>query len=140
MSKINASFTLKSDKKEVLKASQEAVDRGLEAIGMRAVGYTMRDKDAGGTPVDTGRLKNSMTWAVKDNYGGDGDGNAGLSVPFEDAPTNTMVLGTNVEYAKVIEEGGYNRKAYHMLRNALTDGADRYEKIMKANLEAANVE
>jgi hypothetical protein len=140
MSRISASVTLKSNKKEVLQAAQESIDRGLMACGMEAVTLTHRDKDNNGTPVDTGRLRNSIAWAVADKSGGGGDGTGGESDPMATPQKSTLVIGTNVEYAKYIEEGTYNRKAYHMLRNALADGADRYEKIIKANLEAANVE
>lgn len=131
---ITAKVTFTSNLKITLEACDEAIQRGLEAAGMRAVTYTHRDKASGGTPVDTGRLRNSIAWAVGNASGGGDDAGAAGT-----APKNVMVIGTNVEYGRYIEEGGYNRHAYHMLRNALTDGADEYERIIKANLEAANV-
>ena len=123
-------------KDEVIKASDEAVNRGLEAIGMEAVTMAFRSTEKGGTPVKTGNLRNSITWAVADKHGGGKQGQGGLSEPLGTPDDKTLVIGSNVEYARVIEEGGYGRHAYHMLRNALNDGKDRYEKIMKAALEA----
>lgn len=143
--RIKGKVVFESNLKAVLKATQEIIDRGLEQCGMEAVDLTARDAPSKsnpyltgrGTPVDTGRLKNSITWAVQDKHGGGSKGQ-GESVPYGPAPQNVLVIGTNVEYAEVIEEGSYNRRAYHMLRNALTDGADRFERIMTVNFEAAN--
>lgn len=135
---IDCKVTFESNLQAVLKATQDAVDRGLEACGMEAVTLTHRDKANNGTPVDTGRLRNSIAWAVGGEHGGGGDGAGGEDAPSGAAPKDTLVIGTNVEYARYIEEGSYGRHAYHMLRNALVDGADRYERIIKASLEAAN--
>lgn len=67
------SATYKDNSKEVQKALKAAIKRGLEAIGMNAEGYA---KEL--SPVDTGRLRNSISHAVD-----------------EDA----AYIGTNVEYA-----------------------------------------
>lgn len=127
----DTSFTLESNRKQVLQASEEAIERGFAAIGMRAVTYTHRPKEQGGTPVKTSRLKNSIAWATQNQSGGGTDAAAAGS-----ADPRTVVIGTNVEYGQIIEEGSARRKAAHMLRNALTDGADEYKKIMQASLEA----
>ena len=73
MSGATFEFELKSNRKEVLRGSEEAVERGLAAIGMRAVTYTHRPKERGGTPVDTGRLRNSIAWATASQGGGGTD-------------------------------------------------------------------
>lgn len=125
--------TFESNLPEVKRASAEAIERGLAAIGMRAVTYTHRPKEQGGTPVDTGRLRNSIAWATQNQSGGGDDATSNGG-----ADTNTVVIGTNVEYGQIIEEGSARRSAAHMLRNALTDGADEYKKIMQAALEAGN--
>lgn len=72
-------FTSKSNKEEILKALQIAVKRGLSACGEKAVGYAQDN-----CPVDTGRLRGSITYAV------DGD---------------DCIIGTNVEYAAYVEFG-----------------------------------
>ena len=135
---VTASVTIQADnRKAVIKAKNEAVERGLQAIGMEAVTLTFRDVNNRGTPVKTGRLRNSITWATQDGSGGGAGGEGGESDPMAEPEKETLVIGSNVEYAQIIEEGTSKRKARHMLRNALTDISDRAEKIMKASLEAA---
>ena len=56
-----------------------AIRRGLEAVGLAAEGYAKKE-----TPVDTGRLRNSMSHAVKDN---------------------AAYIGSNVEYCLPVEIG-----------------------------------
>lgn len=131
MSGATFDFKLKSNRKEVLRGSEEAVERGLAAIGMRAVTYTHRPKERGGTPVDTGRLRNSIAWATASQGGGGTDAPSGGG-----ADDHAVIIGTNVEYGKFVEEGTSKRKPAHMLRNALTDGADEYARIMEASLKA----
>ena len=131
MSGATFDFKLKSNRKEVLRGSEEAVERGLAAIGMRAVTYTHRPKERGGTPVDTGRLRNSIAWATASQGGGGADAPSGGG-----ADDRTVIIGTNVEYGEFVEEGTSNRKPAHMLRNALTDGSDEYARIMEAALKA----
>ena len=131
MSRETFNFELKSNRKEVLRGSEEAVKRGLAAIGMRAVTYTHRPKERGGTPVDTGRLRNSIAWATASQGGGGTDAPSGGG-----ADDHAVIIGTNVEYGKFVEEGTSKRKPAHMLRNALTDGSDEYARIMEASLKA----
>ena len=131
MSGATFDFELKSNRKEVLRGSEEAVERGLAAIGMRAVTYTHRPKERGGTPVDTGRLRNSIAWATASQGGGGTDAPLGGG-----ADDRTVIIGTNVEYGEIVEEGTSKRKPAHMLRNALADGADEYVRIMEAALKA----
>ena len=131
MSGATFDFKLKSNRKEVLRGSEEAVERGLAAIGMRAVTYTHRPKERGGTPVDTGRLRNSIAWATASQGGGGTDAPSGGG-----ADDRTVVIGTNVEYGEAVEEGTSKRKPAHMLRNALADGSDEYARIMEASLKA----
>ena len=131
MSRETFHFELKSNRKEVLRGSEEAVERGLAAIGMRAVTYTHRPKERGGTPVKTGRLKNSIAWATENQSGGGEDAPSGGG-----AKHHTVVIGTNVKYGEAVEEGTSKRKPAHMLRNALIDGSDEYARIMEASLKA----
>ena len=131
MNRATFDFKLKSNRKEVLRGSEEAVERGLAAIGMRAVTYTHRPKERGGTPVDTGRLRNSIAWATASQGGGGTDAPLGGG-----ADDRTVIIGTNVEYGEIVEEGTSKRKPAHMLRNALIDGSDEYARIMEASLKA----
>lgn len=98
---------------EVIAALRRQVALGLESIGQEAEGYA---KDE--CPVDTGRLRNSISHAVE------GD---------------NVYIGTNVEYAPYVE---YRDKARHttgkahFLRDAATTHTDHYKAIMEAALKA----
>lgn len=65
--------------KEVLEAMKDAVLRALERCGSQAEGYA---KDL--APVDTGRLRNSISHQVDDSE-------------------NAVYIGTNVSYAPYVE-------------------------------------
>lgn len=102
---------------EVLAAMREQVAIGLESIGQEAEGYAKDD-----CPVDTGRLRNSITHEVVDM---------------------DVYIGTNVEYAPYVE---FNEKARHdppdfgggkahFLRDAAANHGDHYKAIMDAALK-----
>lgn len=61
--------------KEFLKALPEQIEAALTAIGLTAESYAKKD-----CPVDTGRLRNSISHAV-------------------DMSDKSAYIGTNVEYA-----------------------------------------
>lgn len=97
--------------REVLEAMDAAIGRALEAIGIEAEGDA---KEL--CPVDTGRLRNSITHTI-------------------DADDNTAVIGTNVEYAIPVHEGTSKRKGNPFLLNAVNQNADKYRKIAEAALK-----
>ena len=74
------SVTFISHVKEALSAEQAARNKALEIIGGKAESYAKKL-----CPVDTGRLRNSITHQQYDE--------------------NTEVIGTNVEYAPYVELG-----------------------------------
>lgn len=51
--------TIKDNTDEVLRELEKAIKNGLEAIGITAEAYAKKD-----TPVDTGRLRNSIAHAA----------------------------------------------------------------------------
>jgi HK97 gp10 family phage protein len=91
---------------EILKAFEQATDRGLEKIGLVAEGYAKKL-----TPVDTGRLRNSITHEV--------DG-------------NDVYIGSNVEYAPYVELGTARQKAQPFLKPAATEHSQTYKGILEA--------
>ena len=99
------SYTYKDNTDEVLAALERAKRRGLEAIGLTAEGYAKRE-----TPVDTGRLRNSISHATDDE---------------------AAYIGTNVEYAPYVELGARGRQGKHMLQRAATEHTDEYKQIME---------
>ena len=117
MAKVS-SVQITSKAQDVLRAMREQVILGLEAIGQEAEGYAKDD-----CPVDTGRLRNSITHEVVDM---------------------DVYIGTNVEYAPYVE---FNEKARHdppdfgggkahFLRDAATTHGDHYKAIMEAALKS----
>ena len=105
------SYTYKDNTDEVLAALERAKRRGLEAIGLTAEGYAKRE-----TPVDTGRLRNSISHATDDE---------------------AAYIGTNVEYAPYVELGARGRQGKYMLQRAATEHTDEYKKIMEDALKNA---
>lgn len=63
-----------------------------------SIGETASAAAADVAPVDTGRLKNSINWAISNQWGA---GDVPLCLPEED----TVYIGTNVEYAPYQELG-----------------------------------
>ena len=94
-------------------AMDDAVLAALEEIGLAAERFAKRE-----TPVDTGRLRNSITHAL-------------------DAGTDSVYIGTNVEYAPYVELGVRGRKGKKMLTRAAQEHKDFYEGILKKHLGSA---
>ena len=105
------SYTYKDNTGEVLAALEEAKKRGLEAIGLVAEGHANKI-----TPVDTGRLRNSISHATDDE---------------------ATYIGTNVEYAPYVELGARGRQGVHMLQRAATEHTDEYKQIMEDAMKNA---
>ena len=105
------SYTYKDNTDEVLAALEMAKNRGLEAIGLTAEGHAKKE-----TPVDTGRLRNSISHATDDE---------------------AAYIGTNVEYAPYVELGARGRKGKHMLQRAATEHTDEYKRIMEDAMKHA---
>ena len=105
------SYTYKDNTDEVLAALGNAKKRGLEAIGLVAEGHAKKI-----TPVDTGRLRNSMSHEVDDD---------------------AAYIGTNTSYAIFVETGARGRSGVHMLQRAATEHTDEYKRIMEDALKNA---
>lgn len=94
-----------------------AVARALEEIGLVAEGYAKRL-----CPVDTGRLRNSITHSI-------------------DTSSMHAIIGTNVEYGPYVELGTSRRKAANggrgFLAPAASDHSKTYRDIIKKHLENA---
>ena len=94
---------------EYLKAVDAAKQRGLEKVGLTAERYAKAL-----CPVDTGRLRNSISHEVH------GD---------------SVYIGTNVEYAVYVEKGTRKMQAYPYLKPAAQDHADEYKQILLKDLQ-----
>ena len=102
-------FKVEDHTEEVLDSIERAKARALEKIGLVAEGYAKRL-----CPVDTGRLRNSITHATDDE---------------------AAYIGTNVEYAVYVEMGTVNTPAQPYLKPAATDHMERYRNILKSELQ-----
>ena len=105
------SYTYTDNTDEVLSALEKAKQRGLEAIGLTAEGHAKKE-----TPVDTGRLRNSISHST--------DGEA-------------EYIGTNVEYAPYVELGARGRQGVHMLQRAASEHTDEYKRLMEDSMKNA---
>jgi phage gpG-like protein len=104
-------YSVKDNTEEVLSAMEKAIERGLEAIGLTAEGHAKKE-----TPVDTGRLRNSISHAVEDK---------------------AAYIGTNVEYAPYVELGSCGRDGKHMLQRAATEHKGEYKRLMEDSMKNA---
>ena len=94
----------KDNRDEVLTALEERKDAILEAMGGMAENYAKML-----CPVDTGRLRNSITHAQEDE--------------------STEIVGTNVEYAAYVEYGTSRSKAQPYLTPAIENHIDEYRQL-----------
>lgn len=122
------------------KAKDEAVARALEAIGLTAERHAKER-----CPVDTGRLRNSITHATSE-YSGQGSYTDNHGNGFSDATARAtpekeaVYIGTNVEYARKQElSDSYHHAsgAAHFLRDAAATHGDEYKRIAEIQLKKA---
>lgn len=100
-------FTSHAD--EVKQAKDQAVSMALEKIGLIAERYAK-----GYAPVDTGRLRSSIS---------------------HETDSDSAYIGTNVEYAQYQEFGTSRQKGTPFLRPAVENHLDEYKKIAENELK-----
>ena len=131
---------------EVLKAMEAAIRRGNEAIGLAAEGHAKRKITQAGA-VDTGRLRNSITYALageethvksyKANKGGKDRETYTYDGTAEGKKGSGVYIGTNVEYAVFVENGAQGRTPVHFLQDAATGHTDEYKRLMENSMKNA---
>lgn len=135
----NVTVQVESNLKLYKKAFEKAVEQGLSAIGRKAATHA-KEK----CPVDTGRLRNSITWATIKRQGKtyqySSNKRARKSKNHQQrtytdkigtgVDNRTVVIGTNVVYGERIEDGS------HMLRNAVTNHKQEYQNILTTSMKA----
>lgn len=138
------SYTFKDNTDEVLAALERAKVRGLTAIGLTAEGHAKK-KITQANAVDTGRLRNSITFAVSgesaniSSYSGDhGEEGGTYSGTAPNDKDKAVYIGTNVEYAIGIETGSHRKAGgVHFLRDAAANHSDEYKKLMEDSMKNA---
>ena len=123
----------KDNSKQVLSAMEKGKHNALTAIGATAETHTKDNIKADGL-VDTGRLRNSITFATGDYSGigtySDNEGNRYGDAKARNTPKDDEVaIGTNVEYAAYTELGTQHITAHHYLKRAVTDHQDEYKEL-----------
>lgn len=139
---------VKNDTAKVLETLEEAKRRGLQAIGMTAEGYAKKiltetvytgDKDW----ELTGRLRNSITWALSGeapNIGEYATDNGADRGAYSGTAPNThnvaVFIGTNVIYAQGIETGSHRKAgAVHFIKRAATEHNQEYKELVENSLK-----
>ena len=103
---------LTDNTEELRKHADEVIERALTEVGDTAVGYV-----AMLTPVDTGRLRASITKEVQGH---------------------SVAIGSNVEYSAAVEfreKAQHTTGQAHYLRDGITNHLDEYKQILKENLK-----
>ena len=139
--------TFRDNTNEVIGLFQKAKHRGLQAIGMAAEGHAKKK-----CPVDTGRLRNSITYAIagyathvqsyrrsnvaggtsqKHKYYDYGGGT------MEGEKDSAVFIGSNVEYAPFVELGANGRPPAHFLQDAASGHGDEYKRLMEDSMKNA---
>ena len=119
--------------KEVLAALEKGKHNALTAIGATAETHT-KDNITADDLIDTGRLRNSITFATGD-YLGIGTYTDNKKKKYSDAKArNTpkddeVAIGTNVEYAAYTELGTEKITAHYYLKRAVTEHQDEYKEL-----------
>lgn len=159
------SIQVEDHSKEVLDALDETIEKALEACGMQAEGYAKTELSNTPKRIDTGLLRNSITYAVSGkpaairsyhassgsnrskktgkrisatskNAGTVGVGRYGGQAPEESGDNKAVWIGTNVQYATYVHDGTMKMAANPFLRNAITKHADRYRAIIQQFLKS----
>ena len=106
------SVIFQSNAKQALDAMAKAKAQALEIIGGKAESYAKKL-----CPVDTGRLRNSITHAQYDE--------------------NTEVIGSNVEYAPYVCLGTHKMAPRPFLRPAAENHTAEYKAIVEKCMKNA---
>lgn len=96
---------------EILRALDSQVEAALTAVGMQAETYAKQL-----APVDTGRLRNSITHEL-------------------DTANKAVIIGTAVEYAPYVELGTSRQKAQPYLKPAIINNLSEYKNIVENTLK-----
>ena len=110
---MDVTIKVEDNSKMVLDLFNDATKRGLDAIGATAERYAKKD-----CPVDTGRLRNSITYETR-------------------TLQKEVYIGSNVEYAPYVELGTSRMAARPYLRPAAQNHSEEYKSLMENSLKNA---
>ena len=110
-----ADIKFTSNVNDILRHMEKGKRNALTAIGATAETHT-KDNITADDLIDTGRLRNSISYAV------DGE---------------SAYIGTNVEYAPYLELGTKKIAAHHYLKRAATEHKDEYKNLTAQAIQSA---
>lgn len=140
-------FTIRveNNSKLVLEELEKATERALYAVGVKAVEGSV-DAISGRydikPAVDTGRLRASISFITPTDKGGSGQPKPANAQAGDEltgtAEQNTVVVGSNVEYAEKIHNGNSKMAGRPFLREGIDQTKNKMqeqaEKIFKGQL------
>lgn len=114
----------------------KAMGRALYAIGVTAQGditkYMSKPDFTGRDIVDTGRLRGSISFVTPEEESGVYDNNADSSDALSGKGLeNTVILGTNVEYADEVNNGSKKQKGRKFMENGIEPNWGKYQDLAK---------
>ena len=136
-----ADIKFTSNVNDILRQLEKGKRNALTAIGATAETHTKENITSDGL-VDTGRLRNSITYATGD-YSGIGTYTDNNKKSYSDAKArNTpkddeVAIGTNVEYAAYTELGTQHITAHHYLKRAVTEHKDEDKNLTVQAIQSA---
>ena len=137
MADIEVDVDMKINTDAVLSEIESKTEKALMAVGLEAEGDAKIEIESEPRRVDTGRLRNSITWATQSNHSepANTSGDDANEVRSEDRcpnanEPNVVQIGTNVEYAVYVHEGTKHSDPNRFLRNAVEKNREKYKQIM----------
>lgn len=145
MNGLRYNIRVESNLKIVFDALEEAKERALYAIGVKAVEGSV-DAISGrydiAPAVDTGRLRASISFITPTDKGGSGQPKPANAQAGDEltgtAEQNTVVVGSNVEYAEKVHNGDSKMAGRPFITEGISKTKDKMqeqaEKIFKGQL------
>lgn len=136
-----ADIKFTSNVNDILRQLEKGKRNALTAIGATAETH-VKDNITADDLIDTGRLRNSITFATGDYLGigtyTDNEGNRYDDAKARNTPKDDEVaIGTNVEYAAYTELGTQYITAHHYLKRAVTEHKDEYKNLTVQAVQSA---
>lgn len=139
------SIKVEDNSKLVLEAEKKAIEDALYAIGIKAVEGSV-DAISGkyGIPkaVDTGRLRASISFITPTDSGDSGEANAHSKAGDKltgAAEKNSVVAGSNVEYAEPVHNGTSRMEGRPFLRVGIEQTKGEMERQVTTILKGGTI-
>lgn len=141
---MSAEVKMTDNTDELLKELEFLEEKALVTVGGEAEGDAKIEIESSPRRVDTGRLRNSITWATRTEHSEvdtnlekpNDDASAEDGVNSSQAGEREVVIGTNVEYAAKVHEGDAKEglDPNRFLRNAIERNSEKYRGIIDDTL------